>query len=256
MSRLVLLGVSLTAMCCSAATIQTYYSESAFDGAIRSGSFTTESFSGNQINTPGLTVSACDVPSYPSASPSVCSPLSKAQLTSAYALFQTITGNMFTDAVGRYPSNPYTVNNGVGDYSTLFTLPESVTAVGFDLNETSFEGANFGITLGSNLIQYPFGGVEGPNESVPGLPKDGYSYSGYVGFTSDQAFDTIRFSAFYNPGVAYTLDNLTFGDPTPEPATFAFAGIGIAAVLMLKRFENDSVVNEPDPTAFSKVEFE
>ena len=232
--QLTLLG--LTTVFAGAATVQTFYNASDFQNAVRSGSFTTESFAGNQINTPGLSVSACYDPNYPTGGPSLCSPLSKAQLNAGTGYFQFITQNMFTDAVGRNPDNPYAVNFGTNDFSTLFTLPQSATALSFDVNEISNVGlgSNFGISLGSGILNYPFGGVEGPNGNFPGLPNNGYSYSGFVGFTSDTPFNTVDFSAFYDPGVSYTLDNLSFGDPTPEPSSVLLISAGVSFLIILR----------------------
>jgi hypothetical protein len=216
-----ILGLILfIAIGCSAATVQIFTSSSAFDEAAGTSSFTTETFAGNQINTPGLSISAC---SNSTGNPLSCSGLSTSQLNAGSNYFQFITGNMFTDAVGRNPSNPYSVNFG-----TVFTLPNSVTAIGFDVNEKPSGTANFGVAVGTSDILYPFGGL---NE---GFPATGVPYTGFVGFISDTAFNSFEFSAFGNPGVSYTLDNLVFADPVPEPATFSFAALGIGLVLLKK----------------------
>ena len=225
-------------LACSAANIETFYSESAFDSAVNIATLQTETFSGNQINTPGLTISGCYSPSYPSPTIRVCSALSEAELNGTAGLhFQLITGNQFTDAVGRNPNNPYSGFFGVNDFTTLFTLPQSVTAVAFDVNEQSSSSSNFGVSPGG-AIQYPFGGTYGNNTPFPGLPMNGYSYDGFVGFVSDTPFDTVEFSAFYNPGVSYQLDNFSFGDPVmvaPEPLALTLTGVGLLLTFWVRK---------------------
>ena len=229
-SLALLFSISLV---CSAANIETFYSESGFDSAVNTGSFQTETFSGDQINTSGLTISGCYSPSYPSTAVRVCAPLSAAELNGSAGLhYQLITGDQFTDAVGRDPKNPYSGFFGVNDFTTLFTLPQSVTALAFDVNEQTTLGSNFGVSLGG-AIQYPFGGTYGSNTPFPGLPMNGYSYDGFVGFVSDTPFDTVELSAFYSPGVAYQLDNFSFGDPVtlaPEPLPLPLICAGLLLI--------------------------
>jgi hypothetical protein len=242
----VLLGAA-SVLLCSASSVTTFYDYSAFEDALAPGTqSTTESFAGNQIQTPGLSVSGCYSPGYGGYS---CRQFSAAQLNTQ-TQFEYITQNMFTDAVGRYPDNPYSGGFGNGDFVTVFTLPKYVTAVGFDVSTNPNQGAAFGIDLAGGTqfpfvnvvsVSDPFGGIAypgDPNDPDPGTPNgEGYAYTGFIGFTSDTPFDLIEISACCNPstGVNYTMDNLTFGDPVPEPATIGLAGLAILGLAVTKR---------------------
>ncbi len=209
----------LSAVACFSASVQTFYSESAFDDAVRSGSFTTESFSGNQINTPGLTMTLCGTPDF--APTSCVGPnINLFNLTSV-----NLSGNQVQGTVGFFEGVYFTDS---------FTLPRSVTAIGFDFTGKS------GITpaptfatpisyiLGSQSVS-PFGNIVDPNPS-----PFNYPYDGFLGFVSDESFNTLTLGgAGVNGGDVFTLDNLTFGDPTPEPGTFGLiglAGVGLALI--------------------------
>ena len=212
MLRITLLSLSLCLF--GNAADSTYYSYSAFENAAPTGiPFITETFTGNQINTAGLLYESCT-----GLMVNVCG-------GSGNSL---ITGDRFTDGVGRFVANPYNPNAPDQLYhSSVFTFPEATLAVGFDLIETTPGASSLGIQLGQSTTLYPFGGV---SDSEFNLPNPGYSYNGFVGFVSDQPFDTLTFSAFGGAGVPYELDNLTFDDPnaasTPEPATIGFGLLG------------------------------
>ncbi len=136
--------------------------------------------------------------------------------------------------------------NGV-DWTTTFNLPNSVTAIGLDITETPSAsyapGSTLGVSVG-NTGAYPFGGVAGPSAPFPGFPNPSYDYSGFIGFISDTPFNTLTFDAPVGGEVPIqSIDNLTFGDPTlgapgdltPEPASFAFAGVGLTGLFLVGR---------------------
>ncbi len=205
-----------------AATVDTFYSQADFDASIGNSPSTTLTFARNAIPT-GLAITTCSTGgAHPVTS---CSPALDKLFDRA-----NITNESFNDVVGHL--------SGLS-YSTTITLPTAVTYIGFSIGEglpPTRTGSTFGVTLGDNgpQTQFPFGGVSGPY----GLPDVGYSYTGFLGFSSDQPFDSVQFGTSYQDNNIFSLSSITYADPTsptPEPRTAAIAGLGLAGVWMWRR---------------------
>jgi len=123
-------------------------------------------------------------------------------------------------------------------FDNTFTLPSPVTAIGFDFSDVprpnSLSPTPISYQLGSDQFVSPFGNIVQPN---PGPYS--YPYTGFLGFISNEPFDTLTLGgAGLLGGDEYTLDNLTFGDPTPEPGSLgllALSGLGLGSVFLYRR---------------------
>ena len=215
----VVLGLA-SVILCSAASVTTFYDYSAFEDALAPGTQSiTESFSRNQINTPGLTITACGS----TGRSKFCTPAASGELSDDRSSF---SNNQFSSVVGRL--------NGVA-YTQTFMLPNETTSLGFYISENpspyspyQLTTAAFGMSIGGVSFLAPFGGFEGPNDRDPGLPNPSFPCSGFVGFVSDTPFDFFTFDSTYGDPASYTIDDITFA--TPEPATLGLAGLAIVGM--------------------------
>ena len=215
LTRTVLLGTTL-GLLCSAASLSTFYSYTDFENALPTGSRTfTEAFTDEVIGTPRLTLSICGTPDGVPTKTCVGPNINLFNLNSV-----NLTNNQVQGDVGFF--------EGVY-FSNVFTLPGSVTAIGFDFSATgsSLSSTAISFFLGNDQVVSPFGNIVQPN---PGPYS--YPYTGFLGFVSDEPFNTLELGgAGLNGGNRYKLDNLTF-DPTPEPQTVGLATAGLFGLLL------------------------
>jgi hypothetical protein len=118
-------------------------------------------------------------------------------------------------------------------FTTQITLPlAGVFAFGSDIKFNEFTGG------GTFMVQL-FSGMQplGPVFTTEAFTTANFNQFGFIGFTSDTPITSVQIGKF--TGVASSanvvLDNVRFGAPVPEPATYVSLTISAGLLLVVTR---------------------
>lgn len=137
-----------------------------------------------------------------------------------------LTSGLFAVSSG-YRSNPTQAIGYFTPGGPNFALGGSYFAFGGDFFNSFFGGSSQS-SQPINLVLYFFDNGSLVDSVTAQVAASGGSF---IGYTGSAAFDSVRvlaLSASFGLGVA---DNISVGNPIPEPTSLALTGLGIAAVL-------------------------
>lgn len=197
------------ALTCSASTVFT--DPAAWRAASVGASITDETFSNGQLSS-GLQIDTCvNAPSFTGCS----------VYDGGNGYWGGLSNGKFTDSVGQA---------GYAYRSTLFTLPSESQALGITLSVPASHQGSFSLELLQNgavvEILYPAGGSD---ISTGELSSE---LTGFFGVVSDAEFNSFELKG---GDVTYSLTDVSFDPPVPEPAALALTGLGLLGVFYVRR---------------------